>query len=307
MNWYWRKKKILWALLLWLGLQLGYVGVTAVRYMQWDAEVPRDADGVALFAQEQILGQGERVVLFVHGFGDTPHVWENLLSELEHRGLRLRTLRLEGWGASLAAKRRVRVSDWQDQIRRVVQEERHAGRKVFLLAHSMGGCLSVNLVMDGALGDVEGLRLYAPMLGISDTRSPMLTPRQWHEVAKWIAPMVRSLESVFPDHTRRVEPRSRHMRDPFVSRNIYDLLFEEIKRAHRKHPELNLRLHLVLPGVDWVVDTEVALAWFQKVKAAEKSWSVCEEAGHTLPLDCNPAREAEAILSWMNQSSCTSE
>ena len=289
-------------LLTWCALQWIYSGITFVRYWNWDRHMIRDADGVAELARPEVLdGQGPTWLL-VHGFGDTPNVWHPLAASLKEKGFRVRTLRLEGWGESPRQKSRTSAKSWRKQIRRVVKEEKGAGREVWLGAHSMGACIVANLLLDGELNDLDGAVLYAPMFGISSTRSPVLTPRQWHGVAMRVLPMVGTIESVFPDDMRRNQPRPRSLRDPYVTKNIYREVFEQIDAVHRRDPVVNCPLLVVIPGEDRVVDGVKTHEWYTGVQASRgKDWRVEADCGHTLPLDFDSDLEAKNLLKWIQQ------
>ena len=59
-----------------------YSLIAKARYRRWEAGIGRDADGVRLGCREFTLGDGEDAVLLVHGFGDSPSVFQRMAPAL---------------------------------------------------------------------------------------------------------------------------------------------------------------------------------------------------------------------------------
>lgn len=271
-----------------------------IRYHQWDKSVLRGNDGVLDFARPQSYGQGNRALLLVHGFGDTPAVWSALAPALAERGYHVHAMRLPGWGEPVDRKRGLRLEDWENAI---IQEADRLARdheKVAVLAHSLGGCLSTVLAQSGRL-PAQALVLYAPMFEVSSARSPLLKTRTWFEVGDKILPERLIIESLFADHARVNTPRPKSQRDPFNPKNIFRMLYAEMDRFENQSPSLDLPLRLVLPGEDRVIDSRRTLIWYDQLQAPVKTLHTEIDAGHVLPLDMDVLAESDRLAVWLSE------
>jgi len=295
-------RKTVWlsGLLAALLLPMGACAVFNVRYRSWDRGIERKEDGVAVFALPYTLGEGDTALLLVHGFGDSPQVWSRLAPELAERGYTVRAMRLPGWGEPPAVKRTLTREQTFGAIESEIEALREAHEHVAVLAHSMGGALTLWLAVQDRL-DTDGLVLYAPMFEISDERSPVLSTRQWFEAGDRILPRRMLVESLFPDHTRVHPPRPRTLRDPFVPNHIYRLLYQTMDELRKAAATMDVPVHLVLPGEDRVVRSDAASEWFESLTAPVKTLHIEEPAGHVLPLDLNFSREADRIHLWIQR------
>lgn len=290
-------KRIGQIVLLALILPAGPAAVFSIRLRNWERQVERDEDGVAEFAGAYTLEGMETAFLLVHGFGDTPQVWFQLAPELAKRGNTVRAMRLPGWGEPVAAKRRTRREDWFAAIEQELRALRKTHRTVVVLGHSKGGALCAWLATHGRL-DADALILYAPMFEISNERSPLLSARQWYSLGHKLLPGRMTVESLFGDHVRVAEPRSRTQRDPFVPVSLYRSLFELMRELRETSAQTDMPVRLVLPGEDAVVNSGAAREWFDSLSAPSKRLDIEEPAGHVLPLEMNAAAEAVALHTW---------
>jgi len=278
--------------------------VFKLRYNAWNRSVSRDPDGVLTHAQPFSRGEGDTALLLIHGFGDGPHVWTKLASELETRQVHVRCMRLPGWNEPMDAKRNVTAEDWKQAVTDEWQALRSSHETVVILAHSLGGCVTVAALQSDRL-EPDGLILYAPLMRVSSARSPLLTTRQWYKLGSHLLPDGMIVESLFPDHAVRTTPRPRTLRDPFVSVNVFHELYSIIQLIEQQEAATPCPVRLVLPETDRVVDSETALAWFERLQAPAKELHTEENSGHVLPLELDPVVESDRILEWIQAKGIT--
>ncbi|CPR13958.1 alpha/beta fold hydrolase [Brenneria goodwinii] len=112
-------------------------------------------------------------ILLVHGLGDSPGSFNDIMPRLAQQGFLVRTVLLPGHGTRPADMLPVTVDDW----RRVVNEQaailRHDVNEVYLGGFSTGA----NLVLEYALNhpEIKGLLLFSPAIK-SNERYDFLTP-----------------------------------------------------------------------------------------------------------------------------------
>ena len=280
-------------------LPLGACGIFTLRHRHWEKSIQRGEDGVAEHARSYKAGRGDTALLLVHGFGDGPEVWRPLSEPLVSRGYHIRAMRLPGWGEALAVKRTVSSKIWLEAVAKEIRELRATHDRVYVLAHSLGGCIMAHLLHEKD-PQIDGLVLYAPMYDIADDRSPLISTRSWFNLGRWILPRRMTVESLFPDHTRVADPRPRNKRDPFVPLHVFDVLYEMMDTFAELPPHSRVPIRLVLPGEDHVVRTDITLKWYTDLDAPSKTLFHVPEAGHVLPLDIDPEAEAHRVALWID-------
>jgi len=289
-----------WVLLL---ILLGYTsacGIFRLRHHRWEQQVTRTPEGILEHSLPFTLAGGDDALLLVHGFGDGPGIWQTLAPGLQAEGFTVRAMRLPGWGESPAVKRGIRRADWEAAIVQELETLRTHHRRVGVLAHSLGGCLTALLAAQQAL-PADGLILYAPMVAVSNARSPVLPARTWHEIGRRIVPGGMLIESLFSDHARVIEPRPRSERDPFVPAGLFIELYSAMDALQAAPRALSIPLRMVLPGEDDVIDLQAARQWLEELTAPAAELYVEEAAGHVLPLEVDPELEAARIRRWFDE------
>lgn len=274
--------------------------VMNARYHKWDQAVSRTPEGVLEYMQAKDYGQGENALLLVHGFGDGPHVWKSLAPCLAEKGYYVRAMRLPAWGEPIESKRMVMIEDWENAVRGELEKLHQDHKKVVILAHSMGGCLTTVMAQKKQL-QADALVLYAPMFEISSARSPFLKTSTWFKIGSAILPDNMIIESIYGDHARVNPPRPRTERDPFNPKHIFVLLYEEMDRFEAQPPAVDIPVRLTLPGEDRVVRSERSLLWFNDLQAPVKNLEIIEPAGHVLPLDMDVLAESNRLVIWLSE------
>ena len=165
-----------------------YHGVASMLVSRADAAAPRDPEtGVRIGAEELDLGprDAEVAVLLVHGFiGGSNNFWE-LPQRLAEQGWRARAIRLPGHGTSPRELAETPTSELQLAVLREIRALKKEHDQVFIVAHSMGGALSI---LAASIEEVDGMVLGAPYFGVTHQWYYGLTPELWSALT---GPIVR--------------------------------------------------------------------------------------------------------------------
>ncbi|MCC5790748.1 MAG: alpha/beta fold hydrolase [Opitutales bacterium] len=281
---------------------LGVLVASAVfswRASQWEDRVTRTEAGVLTFAEPFEKGpeDAQTAFLLVHGFADTPDVWQPLAGVMAERGFRVRAMRLPGWGEPMQEKRQTGLADWEKAIIEEAAVLRDQYESFYIVGHSLGGGLVAKLAGEGRL-EAEGIILYAPLFDITSVRSPILPVRAWYNLGRVILPGGMTLENIYGDHALVAEPRPPEKRDPFFPRRYLNDLYQLVD-YHATHDfSSEIPVHLVLPGEDAVVENEAAEHWLDRVPGHLRTLRRVEEAGHVVPLEFEPEEELERLHEW---------
>ncbi|MBI4122415.1 MAG: alpha/beta fold hydrolase [Parcubacteria group bacterium] len=91
--------------------------------------------------------EGERAVLFVHGFTGSPHFFREYAQFLNREGMHVRVMRLPGHGTHIADLIESSYLDWREAVHQELKALASLGKKTYLLGYSFGA----NLVLDAAM------------------------------------------------------------------------------------------------------------------------------------------------------------
>ena len=284
-----QKMKILFGILivlvvLLLVADLIYSRIVLARWAKWEKTVERNADGVRLHCAPFSMGEGGVAILMVHGFADSPSLYRRYAPVLAERGYHCKAIRLPGWAVALDEMRQVELDDWRAKIEEEVNTLRASYDRVWVVSHSLGAALSLNLASDNKLG-ADGLVAITPMIKVADHRSPVLTSAQWFKVSSAALNFSRTVESIFPVDMHDESMVDQMYRDTFVPRNIYEALFELMRDLRGRAGDITLPLLMILSDDDMIVDSEAAERFYKRVGAADKKLVTVEGSGHVVPLD----------------------
>jgi carboxylesterase len=253
-------------------------------YANWEAGVQRDADGVRAGCEERQYGTGETALLLVHGFADSPAIYEQLAAALAKKGYACYTHRLphfaepfDRYAASSAAGWRASVADRLRQLR-----EKH--RRVVVVAHSLGGAVTVDYLIDHPEA-VDGVVLLAPLIAVSNQRSPLLTAEAWFHVLDHTLIFSDRVAMLLPPDVRDPHALEKMKEDRFIPRTIYREMFKLIDRNRERGARFSSPLLLVLARSDQVIDSPSAERFFNECASTRKRIEWRDQAGHVLPID----------------------
>ena len=133
------------------------------------------AGGLTLFERHWLPDGAPRAdVIIVHGYAEHSGRYEHVGAALAERGYAVHALDLRGHGRSEGRRVFVRsMNEYLDDLDAFLERNRHPGRPLFLLGHSMGGTV-VALAAVTRETDAQGLILSGPAL-TTDGASPLMT------------------------------------------------------------------------------------------------------------------------------------
>jgi carboxylesterase len=300
----WRRWVLL-GLLLAVGLVgLGdviYSRVVASRLACWEATVARDPDGVRVGCREHTVGSGAPALLLVHGFGDSPAVYDQLAPALAAAGFTCRVMRLPGFAMPMADYAATSLAAWRGAFAAELQALRAGHEHIWVVGHSLGGAIAIDHLLEHPEA-ADGVVLLAPLLGVSGERSPVLSPRAWYEVSRYLLHATTVTETPYAIDATDPAALAYPYRDRFVPRAVYDSLFALTDHLEGQASRFRTPVLLVLARRDEVVDNVVAEAFLEEAAAPRRKLVVLEESGHAIPLDGERDRVVQAILAFTGVS-----
>lgn len=135
------------------------------------------ADGHRLFLRTFPTPTPRATVALLHGFGEHAGRYTHVAKALSDKGFEPWTMDLRGHGRSEGP--RAFVASFDEHTRDLgafiahVRKER-PNRPLFLVAHSMGGCIAtLYVIQQGATANIDGLVLSAPALKLGTDFNPV--------------------------------------------------------------------------------------------------------------------------------------
>ena len=275
-----------------------YARVMEHRYERWEADMAYDADGVRTDFQPMFEGEGSVGILFVPGFASPPALYTHFVAHFAERDFACHAIRLPGFGEKVEQAKQVTRQDWVEAVRAHARELREGRDSVWIVAHSLGAAATLTALADEPeLAD--GLVLLAPLLQVSDTRSPLISPKEWFEVGEQMLEYADMTELLFPLDAHDEELRRTEKRDFFTPFSIFEELFLLLEELGPSPPVPDIPLLVVLSERDEIVAGKRVSEWFADLELTEKRLLEVEPAGHLLPLDTGweeLVREVESFI-----------
>ena len=266
-----------------------YSRYVARKLDRWEKTVERDENGVMNGCQAYSLSPpqpSEVVVLLVHGINDTPYCWRKLAPELG-KTVHIRAMRMPGFGESLPVCAEKRAEDWIAAVKTEVQTLREKHKQVYVVAHSLGGAVTIQtLLREGEAQEefLDGIVLLAPAIEVSNRRSPILPTRFWHRFGGLLV-FTKTTYNPFGNDTKDPSEQEAPNRVRFCSRTTVDETFKLIDENRGRESEIRLPVLLVLSDQDNVNDHEASAVWFKKISSDRKETHWQNSSGHALQYD----------------------
>lgn len=259
----------------------------------WEATIQRGADGVRRGAEAYAVGEGRTAILFVHGFGSSPAMFTRMTGELAARGYACRAMRLPGFCEPSQDFASYTRADWLKGIQGELDALRAQHEHVWLVGHSLGGALSLELLRRNPAG-ADGLILMAPLIAVSSRRSLGIEPGKLFRLGDHVLPFSRTFKICFPIDMKDPSVATIEHRDLFVPRATYRELFALIREARENPGSLELPVELFVAPQDRVVDSVAAEEFVRRV-APQAKIVYAERSGHVIPLDYGWTEAVESI------------
>lgn len=269
--------------LIYYGGGFAYSVVVGRRAAAREKTIERNADGVRLDSLDYQVGEGDPVLLLVHGFGDSPVVYREMSQELASRGFTCKAIRLPGFAERPQAFSEMTWHHWVNRVRDEVSQFRESGRPVWLVSHSLGGAAALKYASD--YDDIEGVISMAPLIEVSNERSPMVAPRTWFDILTTSLPFITIVENPFPRDLHREPPEWDPGHDHFFSINVFDELFKLMDEVRAGAQRITCPLLLILSPSDAVVDPDAARSFLAETSADPAEIIMAENSGHVIQMD----------------------
>ena len=225
-------------------------------------------------AESFLLPGGNNGVLLIHGFTGNPAEMLLIGQYLNSKNFTVHAVRLAGHGTNEKDLSRMKKDDWINSVIDGYSILNGCCDKIFVVGHSMGGLLALNLAAIPSIKITKIVTLAAPIF-IDESRNLQFLPPRENSINKYVRKAKRHLINIpaAANLTYRLMP--------LIS--IHELidLIENTKKNLK-----NIRAPImILQGVDdHTSKLESAEYIFKNVSSDSKELKFIEGAGHLLPL-----------------------
>jgi len=287
---------------LWIAANLLHAVWVQSRRFCWERRITRDADGLLPHAAAFSVGNGPTALLLIHGFADTPRIWKRMADGLASSGsLTCNAMRLPGSGQTAAQTRTQSLALWRQAIDKELDGLCASHTNVWIVGHSLGAALAI----DAALrhDTISGVAAFAPMIKVSNRRSPLLPPAAWFRIASVALCLSPTFESCFSAENAAVDdPSFTYMRDRFIPFCVYRGLFELIRSNRKRAARLQCPVFAATAEYDAVVDTPAALRWLSCCPGSKRIRAL-KGIGHVIPLEIGWQSITDDLASFIREQS----
>jgi acylglycerol lipase len=264
--------------------------------------------GLRLFTQSWVPDSEPRaVVVLAHGAGEHSGRYAHVAARLNAGGYALHALDHRGHGRSEGRRAYVdRLGHTVDDLDQVVDaaRERHPGRRLFLLGHSMGGCVALAYAL--AYQDkLDGLLLSAPLAALEAASA---ATRLIGKALSIAAPQV-GVYAVDPTLVSRdPEVVRAYQEDPLVfhgklpARTVGELA-STVEGFPGRVPELTLPLLVMHGSGDRIVPQAASLMVHGGAQSDDKRLELYDGLYHEILNEPEQQRVMDDIVAWLGQRS----
>jgi esterase/lipase len=174
--------------------------------------------------------------------------------------------------------------EWLAEVKSEIQTLRENHVRVAIVAHSLGGAVTISCLLEDPEA-VDAVVLIAPAVEVSDRRSPLLSTRAWHEIAKWLLPFTKITSSPFTNDCHDIAAGDYAGRTTFTPLAVADQTFQLVDANRGRAAEFKTPLMMVLAKDDQVIDWEAAERFYQEASSEPKTIRFMEDCGHAIPVD----------------------
>lgn len=266
-----------------------YAWYVARSASAWEKLVVRDENGVLKGCEaftvpaKSDVDTGVGIVL-LHGINASPRHYDLVAAELAERGYTCRCMRLPGFAEPLTNYRKSNYLQWIDAVHNELSDLRKTHDRVGIVGHSLGGATTIGALLDKPeLADF--CVLLAPAVKVSDSRSPLLSTRTWHEISQRTLFFVDMVSSPYgmdcKDETKQSHPGQTLFTPTVVIDQLFDLMDKNLPRPD----EWKVPVTMIVSSSDVVVSTSAAKKYFNELGVEDKKLVELTNTGHELPLD----------------------
>ena len=247
----------------------------------------------------------DAVFLLVHGMGAHSGRWGFLADWFLKQNISSYSLELKGFGEAPGVRGHIdSLSIYYRDILKLADKirEENPGKKVMLLAESMGGLIAF---MTAALypGSFDGLIAISPAFANGMKISPltmldMVTAMLYNQKKQFKMPFNAQMCTVDGEYRKVMDADPREHRFA-TSRLLWEILVAQLKSGFVKD-KIKIPVLFLFAGKDYLVNTGPGIKMFKSLKTDRKKMIEYPEMQHALSIEKDRDKVFSDILEWIS-------
>lgn len=260
-------------------------------------------NGISILLRNWTIDKPKATVLLVHGYGEHSGRYEETASRLNSAGYSVFSYDRRGEGQTEGTKGHIQsiknhVSDLIE-LRKLVDIK----GKFFLMAHSLGGLVSLTYLLDHKPTDIDGVVLSSPFIKIDDGTAPIL-----QKLAGLIAAMFPKLPTIALDVnliSRDPKEVEKYVNDPLIfhgktnAKTGYEMI-KAIKHVQAKFSEFDLPFIILHGSEDKLADPQGSKWLYERSKSKDKKMTILDGLYHETMREPEKELFFEGMISWLD-------
>ncbi|UTR11464.1 alpha/beta hydrolase [Evansella sp. LMS18] len=226
------------------------------------------------------------VFVIVHGAGEYHVRYNWVVEQLTKLQYHVVLGDLPGQGTTTGPSGHINsFNDYIVNVAKWLSEAKQYELPVILLAHSMGGLISIHTLMKMNEKDLpDAVILSSPCLGLAN--DPPVSKKLMASILNIAAPRFRFPSGLAPGSgTRSEEMRKRDVADPLLVKKVSARWYTELVKAMKQAQERtdafpDIPVLVSQGGTDLIVNKERGRAWFDKLPVSNKYYREWEGLYH---------------------------
>ena len=238
-------------------------------------------------------GESRGSVIVTHGMAEHSECYHDLATSLVEDKWTVYAWDLRGHGRSEGKRGYVRDfnefrRDLENFIGHVKSLEASDHRVRFLLGHSMGGLIQLQLLLENPPQGIKAFIFSSPALGLS-LHIPDLKRKSAELLSKWVPRISLYNEIKYEDLHRNSEKIREYKADPLrhekISPGLFIGMLDAMAEVKNRAEELHQNILFQLSGDERICDAPAAEAVFEKISSKTKKLIIYPDSLHEIYVD----------------------
>lgn len=248
-------------------------------------------------------------IVLTHGMGEHSECYHQVASDLVQDQWTVYAWDLRGHGRSEG--KRGYVSNFADMIQDLkaftnhFKQETGHPKNAFLFAHSLGGLVLLNFILEEGVEGFKAAILSSPLLGIT-LPVPKVKEQGAKLLADWLPKFTLHNEIKYTDLHRDHERLKSYENDPLRHDKVSPRLFlgiqEYIKNVESRADEIQLPILFQLAGDDRLVSTPASEQVFDQVGSKQKKLYIYPDCLHEIYNDLEREEVIRNMKSFLQET-----
>ncbi len=263
-------------------------------------------NGISIHRRNWLINQHKATILLVHGYGEHSGRYVETASILNQSGYSVYSYDRRGEGESDGTRGHIQSIDNHVNDLIKIKNMIDLKGKLLLMAHSLGGLVSMTYLLNNKPSDIDGVILSSPFIKIDDGTAPIL-----QKLAGVIAAVMPKLPTISLDVnliSRDPKEVKKYVEDPLVyhgktnAKTGYEMI-KAIKHVQSKFDQFDLPYLIIHGSDDKLADPQGSKWLYDRSVSKDKKLIILEGLYHETMREPEKAQFFDSLITWLDARS----